>query len=129
MDWNRVYADLRKRNWTVLLLLSAASLFLWSDSFTMGVILGGFIIMANFRILQSTIRRAFSLEGVLTAGKFSVVIKYYLRLLAMGVIIYLVISNEWVDPIGLAIGLSTIVISIVSFGIGRAWRMYAGEAI
>lgn len=129
MDWNRVYADLRKRNWTVLLLLSAASFFLWSDSFTMGVILGGFIIMANFRILQSTIRRAFSLEGVLTAGKFSVVIKYYLRLLAIGFVIYLVISNEWVDPIGLAIGLSTIVISIVSFGIGRAWRMHAGEAI
>jgi len=54
--------------------------------------------------------------------------KYYFRLLVMGVIIYLLITRGLVDPLGLAVGLSTVVIGIIIFGINRAWKTFAGEA-
>jgi len=128
MDWEKVYSDLRKRNWIILFILSSISYFLMGQSLTLGVILGGFIIIANFRIFQHTIRRAFSSEGVMTTSKMTIIVKYYFRLLALGVILYVLITKGWVDPIGLAVGLSTVVISIVSFGINRTLRTYIREA-
>ena len=49
--------------------------------------------------------------------KISVIAKYYLRIAAMGILIYLSLSQKWVDPVGLIVGLSIVVIGIVSLGI------------
>ena len=127
MDWERAYRDLKKLNWISLLIMSLASYFLLSSSFTLGIILGGFIIIANFKVLQHTIRRGFSSQGVMNASKFFIIVKYYLRLLALGVVICYLIKRGWVDPVGLAVGLSTVVISIVSFGIKTAFKTVTGE--
>ncbi len=127
MDWKTLYKDLSTRNWLILLFLSSSSFFMMSNSLTLGVILGGLVIIVNFNILQRTICRAFSSEGIMT-GKITVILKYYLRLLALGVIIYVLITKGWVDPVGLAVGLSTVVISIVSLGFSRAWKTYSSEA-
>jgi hypothetical protein len=107
--------------------MSSVSFFVMSHTLTLGIILGGLVIIVNFNILQHTIQRAFSSEGVMT-GKMVVIFKYYMRLLALGIIIYVLITHGLVDPIGLAIGLSTVVISIVSFGISRAWKTFSTEA-
>ncbi|UCF56561.1 MAG: ATP synthase subunit I [Deltaproteobacteria bacterium] len=128
MDWEKTYGDLRKLNWFGLLIMSLISYFLLSQSFTLGIILGGLIIIANFSVLQHTIRRGFSSEGVMSTSKFFVIVKYYFRLLALGIIIAFLIKRGWVNPVGLAIGLSTVVISIVGFGIKRALKTVTGEA-
>ncbi|UCB50331.1 MAG: ATP synthase subunit I [Deltaproteobacteria bacterium] len=128
MDWEKTYKDLKKLNWFSLLIMSLTSFFLMSSSFTLGVILGGFIIIANFKVLQHTIRRGFSSEGAMNASKFFIIVKYYLRLLALGAVICYLIKRGWADPVGLAVGLSTVVISIVSFGIKTAFKTVTGEA-
>jgi hypothetical protein len=117
MDWENIFNNLKTLNWLILLLLASLSFFLMNESFTTGIILGGFIIIANFRLLQHTIRQGFSSDGVLRVKKVSVIAKYYLRLLAMAIIIYFLIPRHWVHPVGLVIGLSIVVISIVSLGI------------
>jgi hypothetical protein len=127
MDWKTLYSHLSTRNWFILLLMSSISFFVMSNSLTLGIILGGLVIIVNFNILQHTVHSAFSPEGIMT-GKMTVIFKYYMRLLALGVIIYMLITNGWVDPVGLAIGLSTVVISIISFGISRAWKTFSTEA-
>ena len=55
--------------------------------------------------------------------------KSSLRLLALGVILYVLIARGWIDPLGLAVGLSTVVLSIVGLGIGLAFRIRTKEAI
>jgi hypothetical protein len=100
-----------------------------SPYWTAGVILGGLIAIANFNVLQHTVRRAFSPEGVHQGARFSIVGKYYLRLAALGVILYVLITGGWIDPVGLAVGLSTVVLSIVGSGIGLALRIRTKEAI
>ena len=87
------------------------------------------IAIANFNVLQHTVRRAFSPEGIHQGARFSIVGKYYLRLLALGVILYVLITRGWIDPVGLAVGLSTVVLSIVGLGIGLALRIRTKEAI
>jgi hypothetical protein len=103
---------------------------LMKHSFTTGIILGGLIIIANFHLFQHTFRSAFSSERATQKAnvKVSVIVKFYLRLLGLGIIIYILINRGLADPVGLTIGLSTVVISIVSFGIKRAFKTYSREA-
>jgi hypothetical protein len=128
MDWEKVYRELKKLNWFSLFIMTLVSYFLLSSSFTLGIILGGFIIIANFKVLQHTIRRGFSAQGVMSASKVFIILKYYLRLLVLGAVVCYVIKRGWVDPVGLAVGLSTVFISIVSFGIRTALKTVTGGA-
>jgi hypothetical protein len=127
MDWETLYTEIKKLNWQVLLILSLLSYFLMSASLTFGVILGGFIIMANFHVFQHSIRRAFCPERLVITTKISVIVKYYFRLLGLGIIFYALIPRGWVHPVGLAVGLSTVVISIISLAIKRALGSYPTE--
>jgi len=128
MDWEIIYEELKARNWVILLILSSLSYFVLSPAQTLGTILGGLLIIANFKLLQHTIRKAFSSDGRFNAGKVSIIAKYYLRLLVLGIIIFVLIDKGWVDPIGLAIGLSTVVISISVLGISMAKKILKEEA-
>jgi hypothetical protein len=119
-DWSQTHLALIKRNWLILFVLAGISYFAMSPAFTLGVILGGLLIILNFNMLQQSMRRAIPEDGPISLKKAPVFLKYYLRLLIIGTIIYIIIAREWVDPIGLAIGLSTIVFSIVSFAVHQA---------
>lgn len=129
MDWKRVYRELKMINWLILLILSSGSYFLMRPRFTTGVILGGIIVIANFNLLQYTIYGAFSPGGALARAKAGIVAKFYLRLLALGLIIYLLIVHGGIDPVGLGVGLSTVVFSIIVLGIHMALKTKTGEAI
>lgn len=128
LDWKAAYREIRLLNWITLLVLSAGSLVLKDGASTLGIVLGGLIITANFGVLQHTIRRAFGRDGTMTAGKASVIVTYYARLLALGIVLFILITLGWANPIGLAVGLSTLPISIVGFGIKRAVHTYMREA-
>jgi len=128
MEWKIVYKNLSRLNWATLFLLSLLSYFFMNHSLTLGIILGGLVMIANFGLFQHTIRRAFAADGAMKAKRISVIVKYYLRLSALGVIIYALISFHGIDPIGLAIGFSTVVISIIIFGVRRALKTSFSEA-
>ena len=116
-DWEDVYKELSKGSWFILLITASLSYFLLNHRITLGVILGGLIIIANFSFLHSTIRKAIPVDGKINSKKSVIVIKSFLRLLILGILIYVLITRGLVNPIGLTIGLSTIVLSIVCFGV------------
>ena len=123
MDWDIIYEDIKIWNWIILLLLSLLSYFLLSPAQTLGTIVGGFLIIANFHILQHTIRKAFGNEKILKTKRISIIFKFFFRILALGLIIAVLVLKEWVDPFGLAIGLSTVVLAMTSFGIRTALKL------
>src|SRR5512136_2017149 len=129
MEWQRFHNILRMLNWLVLLCFSLASYFSMSPYWTAGVILGGLVAIANFNVLQHTVRRAFSPEGVHQGARFSIVGRYYLRLLALGVILYVLVTRGWIDPVGLVVGLSTVMVSIIGLAIHMVLRTKTKEAI
>jgi len=129
MDWKILYSTLKTVNWLILLTLSLLSYFFMSSPWTLGVILGGLITIANFSLLQHTIKGVFSSGTIEKTVKVTIVAKYYFRLLALGVILFILITRGWVDPVGLAVGLSTVVFSIVGVGIRMAFKTTTREAI
>ena len=127
MDWTKTFRMLETLNWMILLALSSVSYVLMGNTFTAGIILGGFLTIANFNVLQRTITKAFGADGVFHANKGAIVGKYYLRLAVLGILIYLLIRQRWVNPVGLAVGLSVVVFSIVTFGVHLVLRKSSGE--
>lgn len=126
---DKLVEQIKTDNWIILLILGILSSLFMSAPFTLGVISGGLIIIANFSVLQHTVRSAFSDQGAFRGKKIALIAKSYFRLAFMALIIYILITNGWVDPIGLAVGLSVVVFSILNWGLRSAWRTSSREAI
>ncbi|MBW1978013.1 MAG: ATP synthase subunit I [Deltaproteobacteria bacterium] len=129
MEWKIFYKRLQTSYWLILIILSCASYLLMSPPRAFGVMIGGIIIIANFNASKRSICNAFSGHGLMISSKAPLIAKFYLRLGALAVVVYLLIAKGVVDPIGFAVGLSTIVLAILATGIYMALKIRAGEAI
>jgi hypothetical protein len=98
-------------NWIILAFLFFFSLFLTSEKFALGVLLGGFISILNFHWMERGLRGLFQKTGGNVKGP--VLIKYYIRLASTAIVLYFLIAYETVNVIGLLIGLSVVVINIL----------------
>ena len=105
---------IRLMNGVVFALLLLGSLIWMSPLFSFGVTMGGLIVLVNFHLLYRILKKAFIPDHL--ASPKSVIIKYYLRLLGTGFILYLLIAKRLVDPLGLIIGLSVVVINLTLVG-------------
>jgi len=102
---------LEVRNWIGLGVLLILSHVFMSLNFTLGVLLGGLISIANYYWLYLSLRKAF--QQLSDSTKTAVMVKYYIRFALTGVVLYFVITQTSADVIGLLVGLSVVVINII----------------
>ncbi|MGD8769134.1 MAG: ATP synthase subunit I [Desulfobacterales bacterium] len=98
-------------NWILFFVASITGLVLLPPDFARGIIFGGLIVTINFHLLYRTLKK--SLRPSRLSSHRAVLAKYYIRFLISGVIIFVLISGHYVDPLGLFIGLSVVVASIM----------------
>ena len=118
--------------WLALGLMAGVSSLVMSTPFTLGVLSGGILAIANFNGLRLSIQRAFSsgkMDNPKNGKKAALVGTFYIRLALMGILIYWLFTTGLVDPIGMAVGLSTVVIGILVFGIFMVFKPSSREAI
>ncbi len=99
-----------RRNWIVLGLLVAGSLFFRSTEITAGVLAGGLIAIFGFGWMRRSLGRVMQNPGRGAAAKYK--IAYFLRLGTIGVLIWAALVYGRVHPIGLIVGLSVIVVNL-----------------
>jgi hypothetical protein len=108
---------LARRNWFILagLLLATAP---WrSLPLTLGVLAGGLVSITGYLWLQRTLRRLLETPSRASVGGFQ--INYFLRLGALAAALFLLIKVVKVNPIGLAVGLSVVVLNILWTAVQR----------
>jgi hypothetical protein len=98
-------------NWIILAALLAGSLLFGSSRFSIGILCGGLISVVNFHWLYRNLLSVFSRN--LHRVKAAMLIRYYARLALTALILLWIISGNHVDVIGLLVGLSIVVVSIV----------------
>jgi hypothetical protein len=98
-------------NWVLFCIASVAGFAIASPKFAMGIVFGGLIVTINFHLLYRTLRKALTPPNLSTHNV--VLAKYYARFIVSGFIIFILISGHYVHPIGLFIGLSVVVASII----------------
>lgn len=98
-------------NWVLFAVLVAGAMLLAGSKIFLGILFGGLIVTVNFHLLARTLKH--SLTPPFLKSHNSILAKYYVRFTISGLIIFLLISEHIVHPIGLFIGLSVVVASIM----------------
>ena len=114
-------------NWILFSIVSIAGFLITTPNFAKGIIFGGLIVTINFHMLYRTLKKAFRPPHL--ASHNVILAKYYLRFIVSGFIIFVLISKHYVNPIGLFIGLSVVVASIMLATICEVKKLFFKEAI
>ncbi len=123
----RILNFVTKSNWYLFIFASIFGFLNLPFKFSMGLLLGGLIVTVNFHLLSRTLKKA--LTPPIFISHNVVIAKYYIRFMISGFIIFLLISKNIVDPIGLILGLSVVVVSIIMATMFELTRQIFKEAI
>ena len=114
-------------NWALLILAGIAGFVLAPPAFARGIVLGGLIVTINFHLLSRTLNR--SLTPPYLASPNVILAKYYIRFIISGVVIFLLITRQIVNPLGLIVGLSVVVASMLLAAFLEMTKLSIKEAV
>lgn len=106
----RIVDFVTKSNWFIFVAGTVLALINLPMDFALGILTGGLIVTLNFHLLARTLKRSLA-PGHLTSRNV-ILTKYYIRFAISGFLIFILISRHVVDPLGLLLGLSVVVVSI-----------------
>jgi hypothetical protein len=113
-------------NWLLLIIASAVGFSQFSLGVGLGILTGGLIVTINFHLLAKTLRKAFKPPHIASVG--GVIAKYYIRFLITAIIISLLMVSKQVDPMGLIVGLSVVVASMMLATLNEVRQLITKEA-
>ncbi len=111
--------DIERLSLVLLLIFTLISLFFVSLPVTLGVFLGGAIVIGNFYWLSRLVEKALSTEG---SSKVSLIINFLLKSAFLLGSVVLVTLYTKVDLIALLTGLTTIIIAVLLAGGSEIWK-------
>lgn len=123
----RLLQFVTRTNWVLLILASLIGALVFSPAFFRGVAFGGLIVTINFLLLSRTLKKALTPPHL--ASHHKILAKYYVRFTISGIIIFLLIANRIVDPLGLFVGLSIVVASIMLATLCEVTKLIIKEAV
>ena len=112
-------AAVERIQWVILIVLTLGTLAFWDWHITLGVIIGGIIVILNFKALRMIFERGFS-EGRISGSVFvRYAIKFLALLAAVAGVVFLL--RGIVNLVAFFVGLLTIFLAISVVGI-RGYR-------
>jgi hypothetical protein len=119
---------LRALNWLALASLTGGAVWAFGPKTALGVLVGGLLVIFNFRLLERALKKTLGQVDPAKARN-SHIIKLYLRMAVLGVCIYLLISRKLVEPLGLLVGLSVVMLSVVLMALIEMRRVSGKGAV
>ncbi len=123
----RLLKFVTRSNWILFVVFSLGAWLLASPGFARGVLFGGLLVTVNFHLLARTLKKA--LTPPYLSSHNIVLAKYYMRFAASGVIIFILIAGHFVNPVGLIVGLSVVVASILLATLFEVTNLIFKEAV
>jgi hypothetical protein len=124
---------LKLANWTILALLVGLGYVWQGPQFGLGVLVGGLLMVLNFHWLHHNLKGL--LEGAVSApegqggqSKAFFAARQFLRFGVALVILFLLLSQEWVNIFGLVVGLSTTVLTLMAIAFIEMIKLKKKEA-
>ena len=123
----RIIKFVTRSNWILCACASTFGFAFFPLSVALGILFGGLLVTINFQLLAKTLKKALTPPHL--ASHNIVLAKYYLRFLVSGFIIFLLIIGKVVHPVGLVVGLSVVVVSIILATICEVKKLIFEEAV
>jgi hypothetical protein len=118
MELEQLPAALNRRNWLILGILVVASLPFANWPVTVGILAGGLVANAGFAWLHRSLKRLLAEPGQGARARYQ--FGYLIRLLALAIVLAVLIAVVKIHPVGLAIGLSVVVVNLLWLTLQRA---------
>jgi len=121
---------------TVLLSgMCAGTWYVFSWSVAVSVLIGGLIAIASFALLSNDIRRIMNSitrpgmnpNSVKRIAKVRLLFNFYLRLGVIALILYVLNASMPIHMIGLVVGLSTVMLSVVIVVLSKGSMLYSAQ--
>ncbi len=127
--------SVQRFNWLLLILIAGGSWYSFDWPFAQSVLIGGLLASISFYMLRRDIGHFMSnfsdagmnWQAVKKFEKVKFFLKFYGRLAMLAVIMYLLISYISIDVIGLVVGLSTIMISVIIVVLSKGSMLYSAQ--
>jgi hypothetical protein len=116
-----------KANWVLLVIGSLLGYIVLPFNFALGILIGGLLAIVNFHLLSKTLYKAFAPKKISSHG--FVLLQYYIRFIGSGFIIFVMIFFRLANPIGLLLGLSVVVISLMMAAMLELTKQIFKEAV
>ena len=116
-----------RANWLVFAVVSVGGFILASPDMLWGILFGGLIVTINFHLLSRTLKKSLTPSNLTSHNV--ILAKYYVRFILSGFIIFILISGHYVHPLGLFIGLSVVVASIMLATLRELKNLFFKEAM
>ena len=123
----RLLKFVTRTNWVLFAVASLIGLVFCPPGFAKGIIFGGLIVTVNFHLLSRTLRKALAPRRLTSPNV--ILAKYYVRFFFSGLILFFLISRDYVEPLGLFVGLSVVVASIMLATLIEVKKLIFKEAI
>ncbi len=123
----RIINFVTRSNWILFGAASILGFAIFSRDVALGILFGGLLVTINFHLLAKTLKKALTPPHL--ASHNMILAKYYLRFLVSGFIIFVLIAGHIVHPVGLVIGLSLVVFSIILATICEVKKLIFKEAV
>jgi hypothetical protein len=107
----RILAFVTRSNWILFMVISILGFLLLPADFARGILFGGLLVTMNFHLLAKTLKKALTPPHL--SSHNLIIAKYFLRFIGSGFIIFILIAGNYVNPLGLIVGLSVVVFSIM----------------
>lgn len=105
--------EMALRNWIILALMVAVSLIWRSAEVTLGVLGGGLVVALNYHWMGYSLARLLADPRRVRQAKVRAGLNLLLRLVVVGMVIYLLLVQVRVHPLGLAAGLSVYIVNLL----------------
>ena len=116
-----------RSNWILFSFASIIGFAILPPDFARGIIFGGLIVTINFHMLSRTLKKSLTPPHI--SSHNVILAKYYVRFIATGFIIFVLIAGHFVDPLGLVAGLSIVVVSITLATLCELKKLIFKEAV
>ena len=123
----RILIFVTRINWILFVVVSIIGFMLFPSNYARGVLFGGLLVTVNFHLLARTLKTALSPPHL--SSHNVVIAKYFLRFIVSGFIIFVLIAGHFVHPVGLIIGLSVVVFSIILATLREFTKLIFKEAV
>jgi len=131
----RLLAHVQRFNWILLAILIAVCWYMFSWSLAQSVLVGGLLANASFFLLRRDIasfmdnfsQAGMNWQAVKKLEKIRFFVKFYGRLAVLAIILYLLITRVTIDVLGLVVGLSTIMFSVIVVVLSKGSMLYSAQ--
>ncbi len=124
-------------SWLYLLVICVVSYVLWSWTFAWSTFAGGIVSIVSFQVAHKDVLGFVdsltetgkeiddkSQQQAIKKGKLGFLLKFWLRIIIIGVILLILIKYGKVNIFGLILGLSTVVFAVTFTALNVVWHYF-----